>query len=142
MFYLSLKRKQSVNYQLTLYSSSVQSTWLYTGLPAKVASIICSSLNRLHLCSWDWNFQDIFKKMSYKIKCVVMSSVWLNATVQGVESTRRFLLEWLSFLYRYVPVGLLEHPLKMNERPPKFKCRDELEELMASPNCADWIKIR
>jgi tRNA-dihydrouridine synthase 3 len=61
---------------------------------------------------------------------------------QGVENTRRFLLEWLSFLYRYVPVGLLETPpQKINERPPLYFGRNDLETLMASGNCADWIKI-
>jgi tRNA-dihydrouridine synthase 3 len=40
---------------------------------------------------------------------------------QGVNNTRRFLLEFLSFLYRYIPVGLLERvPQQMNERPPKY----------------------
>ncbi len=43
---------------------------------------------------------------------------------QGVNTTRRFLLEWLSFLYRYVPVGLLEVlPQSMNQRPPAFMVR-------------------
>lgn len=61
---------------------------------------------------------------------------------KGVENTRRFLLEWLSFLYRYIPVGLLEcPPQKINERPPLFKGRNDLETLMASPSCADWIQI-
>ncbi|KAK9747091.1 Dihydrouridine synthase (Dus) [Popillia japonica] len=61
---------------------------------------------------------------------------------KGVENTRRFLLEWLSFLYRYVPVGLLEvPPQKINERPPFYKGRDDLETLMASPSASDWIKI-
>lgn len=61
---------------------------------------------------------------------------------KGVEMTRKFALEWLSFLYRYVPLGLLEKPpQKINERPPKFVGRDDMETLMASPNCADWIKI-
>ncbi|CAG9784587.1 unnamed protein product [Diatraea saccharalis] len=65
-----------------------------------------------------------------------------GSDTQGVENTRRFLLEWLSFLYRYVPVGLLERPpQKINERPPSFFGRDDLETLMASGNCADWIKI-
>lgn len=65
-----------------------------------------------------------------------------GSDTQGVENTRRFLLEWLSFLYRYVPVGLLERPpQKINERPPTYFGRDDLETLMASSNCADWIKI-
>lgn len=81
--------------------------------------------------------------------------------VQGVENTRRFLLEWLSFLYRYdfscyigvlslfghphryVPVGVLEQvPQRINQRPPAYVGRDDLETLMASNNCKDWIKIR
>ena len=63
--------------------------------------------------------------------------------LKGVENTRRFLLEWLSFLHRYIPVGLLEYPpQKINERPPYYRGRDELETLMASPNCADWLRIR
>ncbi|WAQ95070.1 DUS3L-like protein [Mya arenaria] len=61
---------------------------------------------------------------------------------QGVENTRRFLLEWLSFLYRYIPVGLLDRvPQQINERPPYYKGRNDLETLMASPNCGDWLKI-
>ncbi|XP_065219820.1 tRNA-dihydrouridine(47) synthase [NAD(P)(+)]-like [Planococcus citri] len=61
---------------------------------------------------------------------------------KGVENTRRFLLEWLSFLHRYIPVGLLEHPpQKINQRPPHYVGRDDLETLFASPNCHDWIKI-
>lgn len=65
-----------------------------------------------------------------------------GSDTQGVENTRRFMLEWLSFLYRYVPVGLLERPpQKINERPPSYFGRDDLETLMASWNCADWVKI-
>ncbi|XP_030846055.1 tRNA-dihydrouridine(47) synthase [NAD(P)(+)]-like [Strongylocentrotus purpuratus] len=61
---------------------------------------------------------------------------------EGVRKTRRFLLEWLSFLHRYIPVGLLETlPQKINERPPYYVGRDDLETLMASANCADWVKI-
>ena len=58
----------------------------------------------------------------------------------GVAKTRRFLLEWCSFLYRYVPYGLIEvtRPQKMNERPPAYVGRDELETLMASPYVEDW----
>lgn len=61
---------------------------------------------------------------------------------KGVENTRRFMLEWLSFLYRYVPVGLLEQPpQRINDRPPYYRGRDDLETIMASPSCTDWIKI-
>lgn len=60
----------------------------------------------------------------------------------GVENSRRFLLEWLSFASRYIPVGLLEVlPQKINDRPPAYKGRDELETLLSSQSCSDWIKI-
>lgn len=62
---------------------------------------------------------------------------------QGVNATRRFLLEWLSFLYRYVPVAMLEVvPQQMNLRPPQGLCgRSDLETLMLSSQCKDWIKL-
>ena len=61
----------------------------------------------------------------------------------GIGQTRRFLLEWLSFACRYVPVGLLEHlPPSIQDRPPRYRGRDELETLMASDNFKDWVKIR
>lgn len=61
----------------------------------------------------------------------------------GIGTTRRFLLEWLSFAYRYVPVGILEHlPPNIQDRPPAFRGRNDLETLLASENYKDWIKIR
>ena len=55
---------------------------------------------------------------------------------------RKFLLEWLSFLHRYVPVGLLERlPAKLQDRPPAFVGRNDLETLMASPNAPDWVRL-
>ena len=61
----------------------------------------------------------------------------------GVGQTRRFLLEWLSFAHRYVPVGILEHlPPSLQDRPPAYRGRDDLETLLASDNYLDWIKIR
>ncbi|GAB7364689.1 hypothetical protein MBLNU230_g5490t1 [Neophaeotheca triangularis] len=60
----------------------------------------------------------------------------------GVGTTRRFLLEWLSFSCRYIPVGLLEYlPPKFGDRPPAFRGRSELETLLSSANYKDWIKI-
>lgn len=65
-----------------------------------------------------------------------------GSDTEGIERTRRFLLEWLSFLHRYIPVGLLEVlPQRINERPPLYCGRDDLETLFASPSCADWLKI-
>lgn len=60
----------------------------------------------------------------------------------GIATSRRFLLEYLSFAHRYVPVGLLEVlPPKINERPPRYRGRNELETLLASDSYKDWIKI-
>ncbi|KJF61475.1 tRNA-dihydrouridine(47) synthase [NAD(P)(+)] [Coccidioides immitis RS] len=60
----------------------------------------------------------------------------------GVGTTRRFLLELLSFTHRYIPIGLLEHlPPRIQDRPPAYKGRNELETLLASDNYKDWIKI-
>ncbi|KAH1453354.1 tRNA-dihydrouridine synthase 3 [Aspergillus fumigatus] len=60
----------------------------------------------------------------------------------GVGTTRRFMLEWLSFTYRYVPIGLLEYlPPHIQDRPPAWRGRNELETLLGSPNYKDWIKI-
>jgi hypothetical protein len=57
-----------------------------------------------------------------------------------VETTRRFLLEWLSYTCRYIPVGLLEVvPQRINWRPPSYYGRDDLETLMASDSAADWV---
>lgn len=60
----------------------------------------------------------------------------------GVETTRHFLLEWLSYTHRYIPVGLLDViPQRLNSRPPSFYGRDELESLMASDSAADWVSF-
>ncbi|KAL5214820.1 hypothetical protein ABZP36_003972 [Zizania latifolia] len=61
---------------------------------------------------------------------------------KGVETTRYFLLEWLSYTCRYIPVGLLDViPQRLNWRPPSYYGRDDLETLMASDSAADWIRI-
>ena len=63
---------------------------------------------------------------------------------RGVETTRRYLLEWMSFAHRYVPVGILEsgYSQQMNHCPPSnMMGRNDLETLMASGNSTDWEKI-
>lgn len=78
----------------------------------------------------------------------------------GVGTTRRFLLEWLSFAHRYVPLGILENssgpsssgPVSsgfssgfpepsLQDRPPRWRGRNELETLLGSEDYRDWIRI-
>jgi tRNA-dihydrouridine synthase 3 len=48
----------------------------------------------------------------------------------GVNATRRYLCEALSFQYRYVPIGILERlPGRINDRAPAFRGRNELGKL-------------
>ncbi|OII75409.1 tRNA dihydrouridine synthase [Cryptosporidium ubiquitum] len=63
---------------------------------------------------------------------------------RGIALTRRFLLEFLSFFHRYIPIGILEQPIhtqNFNWRTPKYIGRNDLETLLASGNSSDWIKI-
>jgi tRNA-dihydrouridine synthase 3 len=61
---------------------------------------------------------------------------------EGVEKTRNFLLQTLSFMHRYVPYGVLErYPVEMWHRPVPFVGRDDLETLMASPFSESWIEL-
>lgn len=64
-----------------------------------------------------------------------------GSDAMGVDKTRRFMLEFMSFHHRYVPVGLLERPLAMNERSPQWTGRNEMETLLGSEDFRDWIKI-
>lgn len=60
----------------------------------------------------------------------------------GIGLSRRFMCEFLSFTHRYIPVGILERlPPKLNQRPPHWKGRNELETLLGSSDYKDWIKI-
>ncbi|CUV06232.1 unnamed protein product [Cryptosporidium hominis] len=63
---------------------------------------------------------------------------------RGIALTRRFLLEFLSFFHRYIPIGILEQPIhtqNFNWRTPKYIGRNDLETMLASSNSSDWIKI-
>lgn len=60
----------------------------------------------------------------------------------GIETARRFLCEFIGFTHRYIPVGILERlPPRLNQRPPKWRGRNELETLLGSSDYKDWIKI-
>lgn len=60
----------------------------------------------------------------------------------GLCLARRFMCEFIGFTHRYIPVGILERlPPRINERPPQWKGRNELETLLGLPNYKDWIKI-
>uniref|UniRef100_A0A5S6QZ32 tRNA-dihydrouridine(47) synthase [NAD(P)(+)] n=1 Tax=Trichuris muris TaxID=70415 RepID=A0A5S6QZ32_TRIMR len=99
-----------------------------------------------------WIFTEILEKRHWDISSVERLEIlkrfvgyglehW-GTDQEGVNRTRRFLLEWLSFLYRYIPVGLLEYlPQRINHRPPRYFGRNDLETLMASDRSSDWIKI-
>ena len=100
-----------------------------------------------------WIFEEIEKgqyldksaseRLSYIDKfCRNGLDAW-GSDEMGVGLTRRFLLEWLNFTHRYVPIGILEYlPPNLQDRAPAWKGRNELETLMASDNYKDWIKIR
>jgi tRNA-dihydrouridine synthase 3 len=61
---------------------------------------------------------------------------------RGVETTRRFLLEWMSFTCRYIPIGVLEQmPMKINWRPRPYIGRSDLETKLASQNAQDWVSL-
>lgn len=70
---------------------------------------------------WDISASERLDMLKEFVKCGLEH--W-GSDQQGLNSTRRFLLEWLSFLYRYIPVGLLEVvPQNMNQRPPNHMVR-------------------
>jgi tRNA-dihydrouridine synthase 3 len=100
-----------------------------------------------------WLFEEIEKgqyldksaseRLSYVEKFVRHGLEAWGSDEMGVGQTRRFLLEWLSFAHRYVPVGILDHlPPSLQDRPPAYRGRNDLETLLASDNYKDWIKIR
>ncbi|KAJ3011806.1 UNVERIFIED_CONTAM: tRNA-dihydrouridine(47) synthase [NAD(P)(+)]-like protein [Siphonaria sp. JEL0065] len=80
---------------------------------------------------------DIFKKFAeYGLEH------WGSDT-KGVNLTRTYMLDWMSFTYRYIPVGLLETglPQKLNDRPPAYFGRDYYETLLGSWKVSDWIHV-
>lgn len=60
----------------------------------------------------------------------------------GIAQCRRYFCEFMSFFHRYVPMGICaRYPVKLNERPPYWHGRDELETKMGSLDVQDWIQL-
>lgn len=60
----------------------------------------------------------------------------------GINQTRRYLCEFLSFSYRYVPVGILEHlPSRLQDRAPRWRGRNDMETLLGSADSQDWVRV-
>ena len=82
-----------------------------------------------------FNSQSSDEGASHKIAAGPAGSPQQTAVAQVTHTFhlfRRFLLEWLSFLHRYVPVGLLEvMPQAMNWRTVHYCGRNDLETLLA-----------
>lgn len=125
--YLSVKENYTNVSSVMLGRGPLIKPWLFKEIKEQ-KSIDISSTERLEL---------IKKYVDYGLEH------WGSDT-QGVETTRKFLLEWLSFLYRYVPYGIVQYPpQKINQRPEctSYLGRDDLETLLSSYKGSDWIKI-
>lgn len=60
----------------------------------------------------------------------------------GISLCRRFFCEFMSFFHRYIPMGICErYPVQLNERPPQWRGRDDLETQLGSTDVRDWIKL-
>ncbi len=58
----------------------------------------------------------------------------------GVNLTRRFLCEFMSFFTRYIPSGIIADNV-LRHQPIKWNGRDEMEQLLASRKAKDWVTI-
>lgn len=108
-----------------------------TGAPTITYEISRSPCYLPHLRAWFHLFYVQRSSLHSKLGRVSLTHP------QGVENTRTFLLNWLSFLHRYIPVGLLERlPSKINDRPPPFCGRSDLETLLASGGACHQLHLR
>lgn len=72
-----------------------------------------------------------------------------GADARGIETTRKYLLEWMCFTCRYPPIGIFERAgermdelrPRMNHRIPNTVGRDPLEMTLASRDPKNWVRI-
>merc|ERR1712130_539101 len=121
------KKKNSANFAtLMIARGALEKPWIFTEIK-----------ERRH---WDISSTErfeILKKFSnYGLE-------YWGSDQLGVDQTRNFLLQLLSFLCRYTPIGLIEEGIlpAINLKPPSFVGRNDLETLMASRYAGDWIKL-
>lgn len=89
-----------------------------------------------------WDISATERLDLYKDFCRYGLDHW-GSDSKGIETTRRFLLEMMSFTHRYVPVGLLDTALfqRMNWRPPSLYGRNQLETWLSSERSQDWVQL-
>ncbi|KAJ9446586.1 tRNA-dihydrouridine(47) synthase-like [Diplonema papillatum] len=124
----------------------------YTGWNQRIASGVAGAMTGRGALIKPWLFTEIKEQRHWDISSHERFEMlkdyakkgmdhW-GADMRGRATTRRFMCEWLGFLCRYVPVGIIETmPQKHNERPDTFRGRNDLETLMGSDKSEDWIKI-
>lgn len=110
----------------------------------------CAMLGRGALIK-PWLGKEIHDKQNYDISAterlemlkrfVSYGFEQYGTDTHGVETTRRFFLEWQSYLHRYVPLGITDAVQTISQTPPLFNGRSDLETLLSSPHVADWIKL-
>lgn len=123
-YYDNLERYKNIS-GVMIARGALLSPWLFTEIKERR--------------TWDISSKKRLEVISDYVKFAL--DHW-GSDATGVENCRRYLLEWLSFACRYIPVGLLEVlPQKINDRPPMYKGRDELETLLSSQAASDWVKI-
>lgn len=122
------------------WERSISSTGVSTCLLARgvlVKPWLCTEIKEKR----DWDISSKERLEQLQQFCNYGLEHW-GSDQSGVNHTRRFLLELLSFTHRYIPIGVLERlPQRMGDRPPYYVGRDDLETLMASPNAQDWVRI-
>jgi tRNA-dihydrouridine synthase 3 len=124
-----------------------------TALDWKASSGVSSLMLARGALIKPWLFAEIKERRDWDISaperldmiggfCRSGMTLW-GSDDRGIANTRRFLLEWLSFTYRYVPIGIAECvPSSLQLRPPTaYVGRSDLETQLASDDPLQWIRL-